>query len=291
MVHLVSRLCAAALACLALTSPSLAQGAVPEHKDRLFAYPQVIAQSDGGAHVTYAYDKMRDINGRDEVPERRVRSRYVSLGVRARQQDLVQGGIRHFATGKTDGARFIVVYLHGQGGSRKQGVDDFTFGGNFNRLKNLAVAGGGLYLTPDFPDFGTGGAKAVSSLLRYYSEKSPKAPILLACGSMGGALCWQLASDGEVAGRLGGLILLGSLWSDDFLKSAGFKARVPVMIAHGSRDKVFPVDRQESFFRSIRAADPSYPLRFARFEGGTHGTPIRMIDWRDTLNWMLATAR
>jgi len=24
---------------------------------------------------------------------------------------------------------------------------------------------------------------------------------------------------------------------------------------------------------------------------GTHGTPIRMIDWRDTLNWMLAVAR
>jgi hypothetical protein len=27
-----------------------------------------------------------------------------------------------------------------------------------------------------------------------------------------------------------------------------------------------------------------------RFETGTHGTPIRMTDWRETLNWMLAVS-
>jgi len=30
--------------------------------------------------------------------------------------------------------------------------------------------------------------------------------------------------------------------------------------------------------------------RFVRFETGTHGTPIRMTDWRETLNWMLSAA-
>ena len=33
-----------------------------------------------------------------------------------------------------------------------------------------------------------------------------------------------------------------------------------------------------------------YPARFVRFETGTHGTPIRMTDWRETLNWMLSLA-
>jgi hypothetical protein len=36
------------------------------------------------------------------------------------------------------------------------------------------------------------------------------------------------------------------------------------------------------------AAKPDYPVRFVRFETGTHGTPIRMVDWRAVLNWMLS---
>ena len=36
---------------------------------------------------------------------------------------------------------------------------------------------------------------------------------------------------------------------------------------------------------------PGYPARFVRFETGTHGTPIRMTDWRETLNWMLSVSR
>ena len=39
--------------------------------------------------------------------------------------------------------------------------DDFTFGGNFNRIKNLAASNGGLYLSPDFSDFGAQGAAEV----------------------------------------------------------------------------------------------------------------------------------
>lgn len=46
--------------------------------------------------------------------------------------------------GKRDGASFIVIYLHGRGGNRLQGMNDFTFGGNFNRVKNLAVLNDGF---------------------------------------------------------------------------------------------------------------------------------------------------
>ena len=28
-----------------------------------------------------------------------------------------------------------------------------------------------------------------------------------------------------------------------------------------------------------------YPTRFMLFNTGSHGTPLRMLDWRDTLNW------
>lgn len=265
---------------------------VAPFKDKLFAYPARLAEADGGRHITVDYREERDIDGRDEVPERRVWSHYVDLGVRRAQKDLTAatdaGRIAHMAVGRAEKARFIVVYLHGQGGSRRQGMDDMTFGGNFNRLKNLAARNDGLYLTLDFSDFGAGGARQVSSLVGAYAARSPGAPVFVACGSMGGGLCWRLADDAALAPRLGGLILLGSHWDDGFFSSRAFGRKVPLFFGHGGNDRVYPVARQEEFFRAILKRAPDYPARFVRFETGSHGTPIRMSDWRAVLNWMAA---
>ncbi|RUZ86614.1 alpha/beta hydrolase, partial [Mesorhizobium sp. M7A.F.Ca.CA.001.14.1.1] len=255
-------------------------------------YPPTLSSDSNGAYTVIDYREMRDINQRDQVPERRVNAQYTDASVRKVQQDLLlktdAGDIRHVAVGKTEGAGIIVLYLHGQGGSRKQGVDDFTFGGNFNRLKNLMAGNGGLYLSPDFTDFGDKGAAQVAALIGHYAERSPGAKIFVACGSMGGALCWKLAARKDMGGRINGLLLLGSLWDESFFTSPAFKRRVPVFFGQGSHDVVFPVANQEAFFRSILAKSKTYPTRFVRFETGTHGTPIRMTDWRGTLNWMLS---
>lgn len=285
---------AVVLALLA-AQPAAAAELLSPFKDRLYAYPAALAEADDGRHVTVDYREERDINGRDEIPERRVHGSYVDLGVRRAQKDLVAeiGGakIPHMAVGRQEKARFIVVYLHGQGGSRRQGMDDFTFGGNFNRIKNLAAASDGLYLTLDFPDFGVGGAQAVAQLAGHYAARSPGAPVFVACGSMGGGLCWRLAGDAAFAQRLGGLLLLGSHWDDGFFASPAFKRRVPVFFGHGGNDRVYPAEKQEAFFRAILKRAPDYPARFVRFETGSHGTPIRMSDWRATLNWMAAAGR
>ena len=76
-----------------------------------------------------------------------------------------------------------------------------------------------------------------------------------------------------------------------FPRAPAFKRKVPVFFGHGSRDPVFPVERQEAFYRSLHAIKGGYPARFVRFETGTHGTPIRMTDWRETLNWMLSAGK
>ncbi|UCI10220.1 alpha/beta hydrolase family protein [Mesorhizobium sp. B1-1-8] len=287
------------LALLTATALSLSAAAgqslsLKSFKDDLFAYPPTLSSGDGGAYTVLDYHEMRDINQRDEVPEKRVRAQYTDTGVRKLQQDLMlktdAGDVRHVAVGKTEGAAIIVLYLHGQGGSRKQGVDDFTFGGNFNRIKNLMASNNGLYITPDFPDFGDRGAAQVAALIDHYAEKSPGAKIFVACGSMGGIICWKLADRKDTGSRIDGLLLLGSLWDESFLASPAFKRRVPVFFGQGSHDVVFAVAKQEAFFRSILAKSKTYPTRFVRFETGTHGTPIRMVDWRGTLNWMLAKA-
>jgi pimeloyl-ACP methyl ester carboxylesterase len=276
---------------LSLASQADAQALKP-YKDELFAYPGIISSEAGGAYIVVDYNEVRDIDRRDQVPERRVRGKYVSTSVRKVQKDLAvktdAGTIRHFAVGRTQGARIITVYLHGRGGNRKQGIDDFTFGGNFNRIKNLMAANGGLYLSPDFSNFEKQGAAEIAALISHYAGQSPGAKIFVACGSMGGMVCWRLASRRTMAARLSGLLLLGSLPDEGFLGSAAFQRRVPVFFGQGSRDPVFPADKQEAFYRSILAKSPGYPARFVRFETGSHGTPIRMTDWRETLNWMLS---
>ena len=154
----------ASLCALLILSPiaACAQTLKP-FKDELFAYPALLSSENGDLYRVVDYREMRDINARDQIPERHVHDQYVSTGVRKVQQDLVlktdAGDIRHIAVGRTQGASIITLYLHGQGGSRRQGVDDFTFGGNFNRLKNLMAGNGGLYLSPDFSDFGDTGAR------------------------------------------------------------------------------------------------------------------------------------
>ncbi|MHA6643377.1 alpha/beta hydrolase family protein [Mesorhizobium sp. A623] len=291
------RIVAAAISTLLTLSPAPASAetlTLKPYKDALFAYPAELSNGDGGKYRVIDYRELRDINGRDQIPERRAQAKYVTTSVRSVQQDLVlntdAGAIHHVAVGKTAGAGVIVLYLHGQGGSRKQGVDDFTFGGNFNRIKNLMAANNGLYLSPDFSDFGDKGAAQVAALIGHYADQSPGAKIVVACGSMGGALCWKLAGRKDTGNRIGGLMLLGSLWDEGFFASPAFKRKVPVFFGQGSKDPVFPVENQEAFFRSILARSKNYPARFVRFETGTHGTPIRMTDWRETLNWILSAA-
>lgn len=260
-------------------------------KDELFAYPAILATTDDDARVVVDYSEARDIDRRDEIAERRVWGKYVSLGVRKRQKDLVAeteaGRVAHIAVGRDADASLIVLYLHGKGGDRKQGVNDHTFGGNFNRLKNLVVAGGGLYLSPDFSGFDDKGVDEIAGLIRYYGTRSPSAAVVVACGSMGGAICYGLAERPALAKSVSGYVLLGTFPQKSLVASAAVKARAPIVFAHGSADKVFAIADQEEVFRSLRAKG-GYPARFVRFETGTHGTPVRMIDWRETLNWMLS---
>ena len=64
--------------------------------------------------------------------EKRAFAKYVSLDPNRVQSDLVlkAGGrtVRYVGVGKTAGnARFVVVFLHGDRGSRFQAVDDWSF--------------------------------------------------------------------------------------------------------------------------------------------------------------------
>lgn len=257
------------------------------HKDRLFAYPAILAEAMDGRYLVVDYNERRDINGRDEIPERRAHGAYVSLKVRRVQKEIAAGDLRWHAVGNLQAPTLITLYVHGRGGNRDQGVNDYSFGGNFNRIKNLMAQNGGLYLSPDIPGFDVAGVASVASILRQYHDLAPSAPVFVACGSMGAAICYRLAADPELAGFIRGFLLFGAPPDSKIFSSAAYRTRVPFYLGHGSGDRVYPIAATEEFFRQFDARSPGYPVLLHRFETGTHGTPIRMTDWRQVLNWML----
>ncbi|HVY18458.1 MAG TPA: alpha/beta hydrolase [Bauldia sp.] len=286
---------AAAFAAIGLASAA-ALAAEPyrlaPYKDDLFAYPSVLETRDDGAYVVVSYDKQRDLYGRDEVPERQAKWPYIS---NVRQQtvtyDAAGKPLKAIGVGKIEGgAHAVVIYIHGQGGTRAQGADNGMFGGNFNRIMNLMAKNDGAYLSPDFTDIGDTGTAEIKALVLDQAARSPNAAIFMACGSQGGVICWRLVADQDVAAHLAGLLLLGSTHDDAFLKSPQIKPkarRIPIYIGHGTADPIFAWQDEVAFYAKVRKAARDYPIHIALFDTGVHGTPIRMTDWRLVLNWML----
>lgn len=289
-VHFVLIALLAAIVSLAGAQPGWADGPLGPFKDDLFA-PKLVERLDGGAYERVDYQELRDINERDEVPERRVRRRYVDTGVRRTQAlenwPLATGPLELGRAGPGAGSRFSVIFIHGRDGDRRLGMDDYRFGGNFNRLKNLVAGNGGTYFAPSMKSFDSAGAASLAALIGEIEKRSPGRPIILTCASMGSFLCWGVSRDAATVGKLQGMAILGGASDPDYAKSAAFKARLPVFFTHGSRDKTYLAEGQAAFYRTLRAA--GQPVRFTLFETGSHGTPVRMTDWRAVLNWLLVT--
>lgn len=264
---------------------------LPPFKDDLFSTQKTLETGDNGAFAVIDYDEMRDINGRDQIPEKRTQQKYVSLGIRKLQNNetLSLDGVKLDVArvGPSAGAAFTVIFVHGRDGDRRLGVNDYTFGGNFNRLKNLVAGNGGVYYAPSVKTFDSDGVTAVAGLIRYASAQAPGRPIILTCASMGSQICWGATRDAETVKRLKGMVIMSGVADPDFMKSAFYKAKLPLWFAHGSRDPTYAAADQQALFETL--VKSRYPTHFTLYQTGNHGTPIRMIDWRQTLNWILAS--
>ncbi|HVK90192.1 MAG TPA: dienelactone hydrolase family protein [Mycoplana sp.] len=275
---------------LLVLPPTATAAALEPWKDELFAYPSVLETADGGALRVVDYQEMRDINGRDQVPERRVRAAYVSTAVKREQENLTietSGGPLDVAvTGRREGAAFTVIFIHGRGGDRRLGNNDWSFGGNFNRLKNLAMRNGGVYYAASVKSFDEQGTAPIAGLIEEARKSAPGTPVVLSCASMGSFTCWQIARDPEAVANLAGMVVMGGGADPDYAKSAAYKAKLPIYFTHGDRDKVYAADAQIALFQTLLKA--GVPTQFVLFRTGSHGTPVRMTDWRETLNWIFA---
>ncbi|QTK78526.1 Phospholipase/Carboxylesterase [Agrobacterium tumefaciens] len=267
-----------------------ADGPLRPFKDELFSAQTVLSTGDDGASEVIDYQEMRDINGRDEVPERRVKRQYVDMApkkVQALETVSAEGrALEVGRVGPASGQAFTVIFIHGRGGDRRLGMNDYTFGGNFNRLKNLAVANSGTYYVPSVRSFDENGVADVAALIADAARKSGGKPVVLTCASMGSFICYGISRDKGAVANLKGMAILGGAVDPDFPKSAFAKEKKPVWFTHGSADKVYSADQQATIFRTLLKAGE--PARFTRYETGSHGTPVRMTDWRAVLNWILS---
>ncbi len=270
-------------------------GPLAPFNERAFAYRTPLEVGDGGRFLRIPYDELIDVNKRDEIPVRKVKSWYVrKLPAGTEVDKQYQSGGRtldYRALGALDGgSKLTVIYVHGRGGSREWGFYDDRFGGNFNRLKNMILKAGGAYLSPDFTDFEAAGLADIKALIaRYRPLTSGK--LVVACGSLGNAICWELAQDPASAGRIDGLVVLAGFPDSRFFSSATARTssrNIPLVISHGTWDPDYDFQATLDFFRRLRKEQPGYPARYLLFETGKHGAPVRMIDWRDTLNWIAA---
>ena len=113
-------------------SAALADGPIPPFKDDLFAYPGRSAGSADGTSFEVDYSEARDIDQRDEVPERRVKSAYVDLKpLRSQGEQTIEtpaGPLKIMSTGEASGAGPIVLFIHGRNGDRRLGMNDRSFG-------------------------------------------------------------------------------------------------------------------------------------------------------------------
>ena len=263
------------------------------YKERLFKYRKPLQIEDNGDFLILPYDPKRDINKRDEFPVRKVLGKYVSSKPKRHQIDTsitVDGRtVTHFAVGALNGnASMTVIFLHGRDGSRHLGFSDEKFGGNFNRVKNLMFRNNGIYISSDFTDFGEEGRKDLTALVSNY-RRLTAGKVVIACGSMGSFLCWRLMNYPAASNMIDGYVIMGGFPDPEFVSSGRLrvpKNRKPIYFAHGGIDYVYKWQDIHRYYNGLRQKSPGYPVRLAVFDGGKHGTPIRMIDWRVALTWI-----
>jgi pimeloyl-ACP methyl ester carboxylesterase len=248
-------------------------------KDALFANPKSLESR--GDYTKYDYQEMRDINGRDAIPVSQVKAEYTEPLAAGQERRLLVNGVETYEAGDARTAKFAVIFIHGGGGNGSLGFSDITFGGNFNRLKHLTVDNGGVYESPSLSSFDD-----VSQIEKVLSRINKKARVVIACGSMGGLMCWSVFTQPTLAKRLAGVVLLGGYPHEFSDRDAGVIERVPVYLAHGSADPIYDFRFVSNEFAWLQQR--RLPSKFSLYESGKHGTPIRMVNWRDVLSWMFA---
>ncbi|RYZ65176.1 MAG: hypothetical protein EOP05_20970, partial [Proteobacteria bacterium] len=172
---------------------------------------RILEEREKGAVVLYDWNYQESVLDRDAVEGEVAKPERIDTEVTAHRVDRavsIEGQkLEFFSVGAEKNANFVVIFIHGAGGTKDIGASDVRFGANFNHIQSLALRNNGLYLSPTLP-LDMNGGRLLAGLIEKVRESSPKSKVILACGSAGAALC-NVAAASDFGRTLNGLIYLG----------------------------------------------------------------------------------
>lgn len=270
-------------------------------KDNMFSYNNWVWKDEKLGFTWVDYNQKRDLEDRDFIDVDQAFPEWVDLSLKNREfvldlpaiwDDLpIKWTMETYAIVKRFkkeslywdtkfSPKFIFVFVHGLNGNRTWWFKDWTFNGNFNRLKHIAYYNNGLYISPTVKWFSRGGDQ-IAHFFKLMKKKFPNTKFILACGSSGGETCWRVYND--ISAPLDWMMLLGSMSAPNGLKTIQ-KRKIPIYIGHWGKDRAIPLGVATHSYKLMQQA--WNPVKLEVFTNWVHWTPLRMVDYLKVLKWM-----
>lgn len=264
-------------------------------KDKLFEYRNILEKWTNDDYVKVDYVEKIDLYERDIEPVDKVKEEYIDISYiekwyeKEEKINISWKELTYFIAKKDDNIDKLVIYIHWWWWNRFQGMSDYTFGWNFNRVKNLMIHNTGAYISPDFSNFWYKGQNEIHKIILNQKEKNKNLKnVFIACGSSGWEVCWGLFNNEEFNKDINWIILVWSSVNYWFFNNKEIKKRlIPIFLGHWTNDKQIWYQWHTNFFNKIKQENINYPIKLHLYNTWVHWTPIRMINWKETIEWML----
>lgn len=185
----------------------------------------------------------------------------------------------------------LVMYLHWHWWNKAQWMNNESFWWNFNRIQNLMIENHWVYITTDVELWSRESLVNHIILIEKLRWQYPKAKIIIAWASNWWVFLWQLIDSSRINRFIDWTIFLWTLLdTQHWSKWYNFMIQnwIPLYIWHWTHDHN-PYQEKENFIKIFNEQWWSWKVDI--FNNWVHWTPIRMIDWKETINWILKNTR
>lgn len=262
-------------------------------KDELYSYRKILQSSHNGTYRVIDYSEKIDIEDRDEIDVDKVYDKYIDYSVDKYKQLITNWVINYYQVTDPQVSKsekqYVLLYFHWAWWNKWQWVNNITFWGNFNRVQNLSVLNKWVYITIDV-DWSKQWVNNVWLLLQQLHTTYPNAKIILSAGSKWWEMIWSLLSSSYNV-LINGVIFIGSVLdssNSSYTSKFLINNHIPIYIWHWSKDFI-PYKEKLVFLEDIEQQWGIIQVDI--FNWWVHWTPIRMINWRDVLEWILINSK
>lgn len=253
-------------------------------KDDMFTYHNGV-WGDVKWFTWVSYNQKRDLEDRDFIDVDQAFPEWVDLSLKDKEvwetyyDEATKTSYPYYKISWWN--KFLFLFVHWLNWNATWWFKDWTFNGNFNRLKHIAYYNKGTYISPTIKNFNNW-AKAFWRYIINYKKQNPNAKIFIACWSSWGETCWKIYDDINIP--LDWIMMLGSMPPFLWMKSA-LKRNIPIYYGHWEKDRAMPMSWSINTYLNLKKNGKKVKLEV--FTNGVHWTPLRMVDYLSVLRWMV----